>query len=640
MIKLSLLLGLVYGFVSSTTFATANRSFNDSETDRLINGTEVTDGSFPEVVWIKSGASTCTGTVVGPRVLLTASHCAGDGATATFSIKGTNYSVKITRSPLYMTGKDHDVALGLSTTDINVPPANITGTPQVGSELTLMGYGCTTPTGNGQAIGGEDGILRKGTTVVTRFAGYDMVSSKAGGAATCYGDSGGPAFGISGQQKNLLGVISKGNIKDTTYSARLDSTESQEFLKDFAQKNNVEICGVNKNCSQGPGPTAPTCQLSANPSSVSLGQSLSLQLSVTGNATSASINGTSVSVTGGQISLTPSSVGTFTASASVSGPGGSNSCSASYTVTGGTTPPAPTCQLSATPPTVTLGQAVTLNLSTFGTATSASINGISVSHPNGQLTITPSSEGTFTAAASVSGPGGSNSCTASYSVVGGTTPDPPNCTLTATPSAVTLGQSIVLRLQSMGEVTSALIDGVNVGIPVGQTTITPTEVGQHQSSGLVEGPGGRGTCRITYSVEDNTPQPIPDLTVVPSYCGSNDEGHPDISQVCLAVLKSVSANGRSQYVRDAVLITYTNSAKEVLPIIHRKAGTPAGAEILEEVTAYANLAVREGDYMVLDTRKVIVTKRLTGGPEGSIPTRMEGRSATGKYFRIDKMTAH
>lgn len=192
----------------------------------------------------------------------------------------------------------------------------------------------------------------------------------------------------------------------------------------------------------------------------------------------------------------------------------------------------------------------------------------------------------------------------------------------------------------MGEVTSALIDGVNVGIPVGQTTITPTEVGQHQSSGLVEGPGGRGTCRITYSVEDNTPQPIPDLTVVPSYCGSNDEGHPDISQVCLAVLKSVSANGRSQYVRDAVLITYTNSAKEVLPIIHRKAGTPAGAEILEEVTAYANLAVREGDYMVLDTRKVIVTKRLTGGPEGSIPTRMEGRSATGKYFRIDKMTAH
>lgn len=122
MIKLSLLLGLVYGFVSSTTFATANRSFNDSETDRLINGTEVTDGSFPEVVWIKSGASTCTGTVVGPRVLLTASHCAGDGATATFSIKGTNYSVKITRSPLYMTGKDHDVALGLSTTDINVPP--------------------------------------------------------------------------------------------------------------------------------------------------------------------------------------------------------------------------------------------------------------------------------------------------------------------------------------------------------------------------------------------------------------------------------------------------------------------------------------------------------------------------------------
>ena len=48
-----------------------------------------------------------TATIVGPRVIVTAAHCANTGATATFKFNGANYSATITRSPDYQ-GKDHD----------------------------------------------------------------------------------------------------------------------------------------------------------------------------------------------------------------------------------------------------------------------------------------------------------------------------------------------------------------------------------------------------------------------------------------------------------------------------------------------------------------------------------------------------
>lgn len=219
---------------------------------RLIHGQPVPAGSFTEVVKIVTGTSGCTATIVGKRVLLTAAHCGSTGATSKFSLDGKQYTGKVTRSSLYP-GKDHDVAVIVTSEDIAGKPASVGGTAEKGKSVTLLGYGCTQPGGGG----GSDGILRYGTTTITAFAGFDMVSKQAGGAALCFGDSGGPLFDSVGGKHKLLGINSKGNIQDTNYNTRLDIDESKKFLEDVIASQKVDICGVNVDCDGPPPPPPP-----------------------------------------------------------------------------------------------------------------------------------------------------------------------------------------------------------------------------------------------------------------------------------------------------------------------------------------------------------------------------------------------
>lgn len=218
---------------------------------RLINGTPVKEGTYKDVVSIRTGSSGCTATLVGPRVLVTAAHCGNSGATTTFEYEKVKYSAVLTRSPLYP-GKDHDVSLGLIEKEVaGLKPRNISNVPlKVGDLLHLLGYGCVNPGGGG----GNDGILREGDTAVTAFSGYDVVSKKAGGAALCFGDSGGPGMNKDGK---LVTVNSKGNIQDTNYTAALYSKESFDFMSSFATSKAVDICGVTKDCNE---PTPPDPQ--------------------------------------------------------------------------------------------------------------------------------------------------------------------------------------------------------------------------------------------------------------------------------------------------------------------------------------------------------------------------------------------
>jgi len=221
--------------------------------ERIINGTLVPAGAFTEVVKIKVGSTGCSASIVGPRVLLTAGHCAKSGSTATFTLGVTDYSAVLTRHPDYP-GKDIDVNVGLIDKDLPraVTPVTIQKEAiKVGDTIKIFGFGCTQEGGTG-----GDGLLREGNTTVTGFSGYDIVSRLAGGAALCYGDSGGPAYYqipratekgvvITYQQ---VAINSKGNIKDTNYTTALAGKETQDFLLSWATQNKAEICGINKDC--------------------------------------------------------------------------------------------------------------------------------------------------------------------------------------------------------------------------------------------------------------------------------------------------------------------------------------------------------------------------------------------------------
>lgn len=213
----------------------------------LINGNPVQTGAFKFVVRIRTGNAGCTASVVGPRVVATAAHCANTGATSTFSIDGVTYSAKITRHPDYP-GVDRDLALGVIDKDVVLTEygsvANAVDLAKVGDALRLMGYGCTQPGGTG----GNDGVLREGMATITGFSGNDIVTGKAGEGALCFGDSGGPSF-LQGNGKLInIAQNSKGDIKVRSYLARWDAPTGQSFLVSFAKANSVEICGFTKEC--------------------------------------------------------------------------------------------------------------------------------------------------------------------------------------------------------------------------------------------------------------------------------------------------------------------------------------------------------------------------------------------------------
>lgn len=205
-------------------------------------GREVAPDEFEEVVFLNVSNAGCVATIVGPRVVMTAAHCAQGGSTGIFKFRGRDYSARFVRSPLYPK-KDHDMALGLTSADIvGAQPLSIKGTARVGATLNLVTMALDRPS-------------KRDTEIqVTGFSGFDALAQHATKQPVIYfGDSGAPAFG--NQDNGIVGITSKmggtgaGNgLGGVIYLARMDTPESLSFLNDFAKQNNADICGVTMTC--------------------------------------------------------------------------------------------------------------------------------------------------------------------------------------------------------------------------------------------------------------------------------------------------------------------------------------------------------------------------------------------------------
>jgi V8-like Glu-specific endopeptidase len=195
---------------------------------------------YPEVVRLQGRSEVCTGTIVGPRVVLSAAHC----ATLTdsyFVYNGRRYSVQFSASAAYQS-KEHDVAVAITDRDIvNARYAEIGQGVRHGSVLTLAGYGCT-------KRGGRAGSLHIGLTKVIGMDSDHILSFLPKGGVLCQGDSGGPAFLREGGRNVVVAVNSAGDIKNINLHVRLDSSLSRGFLRSIADKFAVSICGVTTIC--------------------------------------------------------------------------------------------------------------------------------------------------------------------------------------------------------------------------------------------------------------------------------------------------------------------------------------------------------------------------------------------------------
>lgn len=217
----------------------------------LIGGTIQDPKMWPASFTTRQGNSRCTGTMIGPKTLQLAAHCVGNGRTASITSEGKTYLATCTHGPNYRIDATSDYALCLLKEELPlVHYERVLQEPRikVGEKLILAGMGCTISGGTG----GNDGNFRVGESPITRLPKLNNDIVTKGGAALCYGDSGGSAFWKD--PDGLLwvtGVNSRGDIATTSYLSATFTKDAKEFYDSWATQNKASICGIDpeaKNC--------------------------------------------------------------------------------------------------------------------------------------------------------------------------------------------------------------------------------------------------------------------------------------------------------------------------------------------------------------------------------------------------------
>lgn len=217
----------------------------------LINGAVVDRSEYQEIIWIGN----CTATMVGPRVVATAAHCTG--SSVSFSVGSDRYTAKCTKSTHYRGNSTADYSFcytdrevtGIKYASINIDPTYISA----GDWILQTGFGCTKW---GTSLDGKLRVGKAKVISVPSGTNNDTTTGGEGSTVLCSGDSGGPAYGLDGDTRDLLiSVNSRSNTATRSYLSTLATSQGLQYIQEFAAQFSAEICGMHNSVTNCRGAT-------------------------------------------------------------------------------------------------------------------------------------------------------------------------------------------------------------------------------------------------------------------------------------------------------------------------------------------------------------------------------------------------